>query len=154
MEAPLSSVQEHLSAPLCSIHIHRYMWRSTSAPYCLGLNKTQSFGILIYIPICLCLCLYLPLPLPAPMRVGHIAPPVLPLLKWVFTFPEKPAATFLAIVEVLVVAHPPSIFHWAGILPGHQSPAVCTVYITIIRHHILPWFHAPCCHFRIGYNHR
>ena len=39
MEAPLSSVQEHLSAPLCSIRIHRYMWRSTSAPYCLGLNK-------------------------------------------------------------------------------------------------------------------
>ena len=38
MEAPLSSVLEHLSAPLCTIYIHRYMGRSTSAPYCLGLN--------------------------------------------------------------------------------------------------------------------
>ena len=57
MEAPLSSVQEHLSAPLCSIHIHRYMWRSTSAPYCLGLNKTQSFVAFAFAFTSLCLCL-------------------------------------------------------------------------------------------------
>ena len=61
--------------------------------------------------------------------------PVLPLLKWVFTFPEKPAATFDAIVEVLVVAHPPSIYERAGILPGPHSPAVCTVNF------IIGWFH-------------
>ena len=132
MEAPLSSVQEHLSAPLCSIHNTRYMWVYVEEHFCSLLFGLKQNTILC----CLCLCLYLPLPLPAPMRVGHIAPPVLPLLKWVFTFPEKPAATFLAIVQVLVVAHPPSIYHWAGILPGHQSPAVCTVYIAIIRHHI------------------
>jgi hypothetical protein len=41
MEAPLSSVQEHAlkcSSMMYYIYIHRYMGRSTSAPYCLGLN--------------------------------------------------------------------------------------------------------------------
>ena len=43
MEAPLSSVLEHLSAPLCTIYIHRYMGRSTSAPLLLGLkHKTNN----------------------------------------------------------------------------------------------------------------
>ena len=41
MEAPLSSVQEHLSAPLYVLCIHRYMGRSTSAPYWLSLNKKR-----------------------------------------------------------------------------------------------------------------
>ena len=146
MEAPRSSVQQHLSAPLCTTRTQVYV-EEHFCSLLLGLKQKKSLGLLICIPICLCLCLYLPLPLPAPMRVGHIAPPVLLLLKWVFTFQEKPAATFDAVVEVLVVAHPPSIYHWAGILPGPHSPAVCTVYITITNG---KWFHG----FRTGYNHR
>ena len=108
----------------CSSMFYTYTQVYVEEHFCsllLGLKQNT-------ILCCLCLCLYQPLPLPAPMRVGHIAPPVLPLLKWVFTFPEKPAATFRVITQVLVVAHPPPIYHWAGILPGHQSPAVCTVY--------------------------
>ncbi len=41
------------------LYIHRYMWRSTSAPYCLGLNKKKILRTSY-------LHSHLPLPLPLP----------------------------------------------------------------------------------------
>ena len=85
--------------------------------------------------------------LPEPSSIG----PLFPMFFWVFTFPEKPAATFDAFVEFLVVAHIPSIYERAGDLPVPHSHAVCTAnFIIGCRLHYWPWVHG----FRTGYNHK